>query len=87
MGVVDPSSLIDIGAFGLVVLMVLRWFSKVEASMDRLTTAITNQNDAQHRMSRALTLLVGALREENHLNREALIAQALDELERRKDTR
>ena len=81
----DPSILLDLGAFGLLAVLVMRWFGKLEGAMDRLTAAITNQNDGQHHIVRVLTLLAAALREPQG-DREAMLAEALEILERRKET-
>lgn len=82
----DPAILIDVGAFGLVAILVVRWFGRLEGALDRLTGAITNQNDGQHRTTRALTLLAAALRA-SPPDRDHLVTEALDELERRKEPR
>lgn len=82
----DPAFFVDLGALGLVAVLVVRWFGRLEAAMDRLTSAISNQSDGQHSVVRVLTLLAAALRA-SPPDREALVNDALDELERRKDPR
>lgn len=80
----DPAMILDLGAFGLVAILVVRWFGRLESAIDRLASAITNQQEGQHRIVRVLTLLAAALRASAQ-HRDELVVQALDELERRKE--
>lgn len=82
----DPGPFLNVGAFGLVAILVVRWFGRLEGALDRLTAAISSQQDGQHRITRVLTLLAAALRLPSH-ERDTLVTQALEELERRKETR
>lgn len=82
----DPAFFVDLGALGLVAVLVVRWFGRLEAAMDRLALAITTQNDEQHRVVRVLTLLAAAFRA-SPPDREDLVTDALEELERRKEPR
>lgn len=81
-----PALFVDLGAFGLVAVLVVRWFSRLESALDRLTGAIVNQNDGQHAIVRVLTLLASAFRA-TPPDRDHLIDEALELLERRKEPR
>lgn len=82
----DPAFFVDLGALGLVAVLVVRWFGRLEAAMDRLSTAITTQNEEQHRVVRVLTLLAAAFRA-SPTDRDQHVTDALEELDRRKEHR
>lgn len=82
----DPALFVDAGALALVAFLVVRWFGRLEGALDRLTGAMSAHTDTQNQVIRVLSLLAVAMRSDPP-TRDALTEQALELLERRKDTR
>lgn len=82
----DPATILDAGAFALVAFLVIRWFGRLEGALDRLSDTMRAHSETQHAVVRVLSLLALAMRSEQP-NRDALTEQALEMLERRKETR